>query len=212
MNMRVTVLRSSRRRLTSLAALLALSVAGATFGIRAASTSGTQDDTAPSPAAHATPDGVEIERLYLAEQEHVQSVMRDVRPELEKDPGFAGTWLDVEAGWIVNIATTGDPAAVEEVLAAFEDRDIAFRVRKVDYTLAELRMLQEEVRQDHDMWRDQGVTITSIGVDIEANRLAIGVPDLSPEAANSLQSAYGDRVTTHAEGLATAGVMPVPAP
>jgi hypothetical protein len=166
----------------------------------------TQDEPQASPAAQATPDGTEVEKLYLAQQELVRSVRGEAKVQLEKDPGFAGTWLDVDAGWVVDVATTGDPAAVEEVLAAFKDRGVGFRVRKVEYTLAELRALHEEVKGDAATWQQQGLTITSIRVDVKANRLAIGVQDLSPEAANSLQSGYGDRVTTHAEGVATAAV------
>ena len=198
------------RRLTSLGALLALATAGAAFGIRSASTSTWQDDPGPSAAAEPAVDGTELERLHLAQQELVRSVRGEVKAKLEKDPNFAGTWLDTEGGWVVDIATAGDPAAVEEVLSTFKDRGVAFRVRRVDYTLAELRALHDQVREDASIWQEQGVTITSIGVDIKANRLKVGVQDLSVETANSLQSAYGDRVTTHAEGVATAAVRQEP--
>jgi hypothetical protein len=216
MSMTPRTLSGTRRRLTSLAAVLVLATVAAAFVAGTGSTDtgqtpiaadvplAAQTATAEPTAAQPTMEATELEKLYAPRQEQVQSVLRDVRPHLEKDPGFAGLWVDTEAGWVVDIATTGDPVAVEAALTPFEDRGVPFRVRKVDYTHAELRALQDRVANDAEAWRELGVTITLIGVDVKANRLKIGVETLTSKAESSLQAAYGDRVKLEQQGPAFA--------
>ncbi|HEY5477444.1 MAG TPA: hypothetical protein VIK11_12110 [Tepidiformaceae bacterium] len=125
-------------------------------------------------------------------------VLEPLTRELEADPTFAGLYIDQAAGGVLDIATTADVSHFAPVLARFASNDVRFRVRRVSYTLAELKSLQARVTSDVASWQGQGIQISTVGVDVVNNRLAITVVALTPAAKASIEASYGPRVAVSA--------------
>ena len=133
-----------------------------------------------------------------ASQAPVLLVLEPLTRELEADPTFAGIYLDQGAGGVIDVATTADVSHFAPILARFASSDVRFRVRHVSYTLAELKTLQARVGSDVASWQGQGIQISTVGVDVVNNRLAITVVALTPAAKISIEASYGPRVAVSA--------------
>lgn len=116
---------------------------------------------------------------------------------MQRDPGYAGHWVEPAEGYRLVVATTSEPAVMERELAGYRERGVKLHVVRHKYTYSELRALQEEIGAAIDEWQAKGVRIAAIGVDVKGNRTEVAVVKLTPEQARALHAAYGPRLVAH---------------
>lgn len=100
---------------------------------------------------------------------------------------FGGLWIDQAAGGVIDVALTQDTPAnrAKFVTAAPAGADLRFRVSA--RTIAQLDAVHEQVVQDRELLRAEGVHVISVGTDLTTNKVEIGVTD--PIGAQSILAA-----------------------
>jgi hypothetical protein len=124
-----------------------------------------------------------------------QAVMlRTLHRLRQEDPdSFAGIVIGPD-NTIELLVTASTPAIVRAIDDARSSGRDAVRVRVVEgmkYSHADLENLRDEVLRRHADLKSRGVNITEFGVDERANRVRIGVKDLTPDSAELLAREFG---------------------
>lgn len=130
------------------------------------------------------------EEQELRRRDAITASLDPLVAELEKQPSYAGIYFDQAAGGVIDIATTDDPARMAD-LAKLAPVGAEVRIRMVQYTTHELEALQASVTSDWQAWRDSGVNLASIGIDVKANLLRVSVVDLSQDVKGRIEAKYG---------------------
>lgn len=103
---------------------------------------------------------------------------------------YAGAYLDRGRGLLPVFLFTGDlDSAIEQLLDRFGD-DARFEVREVERTLAQLEATQQAIVDASEELEAQGVRWVEVGIDVEHNRVDVGVLD-HVEKARTLLAEYG---------------------
>jgi hypothetical protein len=119
--------------------------------------------------------------------------------QLRLNPDYVDLYIDQAAGGIIDVATTGDPADLASSLARYGPKGARFRSHHVDYSMAYLTALQQQVEADLLGSPAQGTEIASIGVDVTTNRLKIGVVAPTPATMSYLSDRYGPAIEVASE-------------
>jgi hypothetical protein len=121
----------------------------------------------------------------------------------QEDPdSFAGIVISPD-GTIDLLVTASTPATVRAVDDARSLGRDAVRVRVVEgmkYSHADLESLRDEVLRRNADLKSRGANITEFGVDERANKVRIGVKDLTPESAELLEREFGAEQLDIVEG------------
>ena len=105
----------------------------------------------------------------------------------------AGVYLDRGRGLLPVFLFTGDlDSAIEQLLGRFGD-DARFEVREVERTLAELEATQQAIVGASEELAAQGVRWVEVGIDVEHDRVDVGVLD-HVEQARTLLAEHGQAV------------------
>jgi hypothetical protein len=118
-------------------------------------------------------------------------MLRTLHRLRQEDPdSFAGIVISPD-NTIELLVTASTPATVRAIDDA---RSSAVRVRVVEgmkHSHADLESLRDEVLRRHADLKSRGVHITEFGVDERANKVRIGVKDLTPDSAELLAREFG---------------------
>ncbi len=100
----------------------------------------------------------------------------------------------VPKGVVLVVNVTGRPRHhLRELRARFAHRGV-MRVRKVTYSERYLRALSNRLVKDSDALEGRGLDISEVAVDVELNRVAVGLKNPSPMARRVLVQRYGRAV------------------
>jgi hypothetical protein len=133
------------------------------------------------------------ERIEMDRRVAMQDAMTALEVYAEAQPGFAGHWIDQQAGGVITVAFTAGSGTSVSALTARLPRNAKLRVVEVERSLASLEALEDEIRRDVRKLSEDGISVRHHFVDIPGNRVVVGVPD--PDgAAGKLEARYGDRV------------------
>lgn len=133
----------------------------------------------------ATPDEVDVLKMRLVLQEDAISLT----PALEKDPHFAGVYIDSKN--IIRIGFTFDAQNKVEKLreqVKLPDRLEAFDAER---SLRELENSKSRVVKLSSELAAEGIVISRVGIDIQGNSVDVGVVDLDPEKREIVQRLFG---------------------
>lgn len=141
------------------------------------------DDEAPPLASGTTSDPNDFRTTDEIREEMLEAVAGH--------PSFAGVYIDGDLGIVVR--ATDDFDWFEAAIADYTARNRRVSIEPAEYTLAELEAVMSDI--DIMEWREErGVPITRVGVDVEANRVQVGVQDLTAAHEAELHDTFGDTV------------------
>jgi hypothetical protein len=151
------------------------------------------------------------EQAQLALQEQVQQAMasRDLATFAATLPGFAGSYLDREAGGIATFLYTSDPQAAWDRLAQRFPYPDHFTVRRADASLATLTALQHRMAGDIPALARQGIHIVVLDLDLARSAVVIRVTDDPASVTTRLLARYGQHIRVeHGTGIVDQGMVP----
>lgn len=108
---------------------------------------------------------------------------------------FAGVWIDQKAGGLVRVGFTQDAESMLSTLKAHFDFADRLRTFTATYTLVQLQALLDRVQADRATLSDEGVDITTLTIREDANRVELGVANLTPAQQTTLVERYGAAVS-----------------
>ena len=124
-------------------------------------------------------------------------IREEMLEAVTEHPSFAGVYIDGDLGIVVR--ATDDFGWFEAATADYAARNRRVRIEPAEYTMAQLEATMAEI--DMVEWREErGVMIWTVGVGVQANRVEIGVQDLTPALEAALREAYGDIVVIAEQG------------
>ncbi len=141
------------------------------------------------PVALTPQERAELDRRFAMEQQ--MSPMEEFAEQLTN---FAGHWIDQPAGGIITLAFTADPELHREALQALVPLGASLQLVRVQFALQELEAVYEQMTQERDALREDGLQLGHLFVDVMENRVVAGVVGLTPENAAALHARYGDIV------------------
>lgn len=114
-----------------------------------------------------------------------------IQTALTATPNYAGDFVAADSGryiWVI-LVTTGPSPDQEALIARFPyAKQVQTRVAQFDMT--RLSRLMEAVRDRRDELEAAGVQLVSVGVDIPANRVAVGVSANAAAASRVLAERF----------------------
>ncbi|MHB8892650.1 MAG: hypothetical protein ACYC65_11470 [Candidatus Limnocylindrales bacterium] len=111
---------------------------------------------------------------------------------------WAGAWIDQLREGLIVAQFTGDLAGHETALRALTGADARLEVRLARWSLYELTAFADRVRSQPATWmRSIAAVRTSLGPDIERNRIELGVSSANPDAATLVVRGYGSPEWLH---------------
>lgn len=110
-------------------------------------------------------------------------------------PESAGIWIDQPAGGVVKVALTAGADKQRATLEGLAPAGARLEIVSARFTLSELESAERRLRQEADGFVFQGHQLNSWYVDIDSNRLAVGVSRDHDAALAALQAAFGDVVS-----------------
>ncbi len=102
-----------------------------------------------------------------------------------------GLYIDQAAGGIVTVLVTDDPAPHEAALAALVGPDAAFVIRRVRWTEAELRDLQDRIVADMAFIESIPARFKAAGVNVFDNVAELSISSAVPDAAERVVAHFG---------------------
>lgn len=111
---------------------------------------------------------------------------------------FAGLMVAQGYVWLGFTATAEDHLAE---LRSSLARGAPVRAFKAPYTERELRALQSAISADIPRLRAEGVNVSTVGVSVRHNRVAISLSDDNAGAVERLRQRYGDKKVVITTGL-----------
>lgn len=119
-------------------------------------------------------------------------------------PGFAGVYTDQRKAGEFAFRFTGDPSTYESEIRARLPREAAFRLERVDNSLAELTDLKEAIVSRWDELRADGVRVTRTSVDVTGNQVVVGVYEMTASKIEQLHERFGSTISVVDSALAVA--------
>jgi hypothetical protein len=140
---------------------------------------------APAPVPDATAPAVEG---GVPEEFMVQAV----QGYLAKHAGVSGgLYIDNEAGGVLTVLVTDDPAAHQAALAELIGRDGPVVVRQVRWTEAELRDIQDRITADQAFLASLPARMTTASVDVVHNIAELTISSPVPDAGQRIVDHFG---------------------
>lgn len=118
----------------------------------------------------------DAEEADLADRVRIENGLPALRAAVESDPGFGGLFIDQEAGGVLDIAATADSeASIRAMADSLAPSGAKVRVRVVTNSMASLKNLKGEVREEMLGSTPLGQQINLLRVDVRANTVVAGV-------------------------------------
>jgi hypothetical protein len=114
--------------------------------------------------------------------------LRDAEPDV-----FAGTLMHPDESLELRV-TRLTPAVVRAVERATRSTGGAVGIDVVDgfrYSMLALELKRDEIHARVDDLASRGVRVTTLGVDVRANEVQVGVKDLNEQKASLLAAEFG---------------------
>lgn len=145
---------------------------------------GFADSASSAHRVNATPDA----RLQTLE-EAVRS--SGIQQALKTTPNYAGDFVAAESGsyhWVILL--TGDASPDQKALIARFPYPRLVETRIAQFDLATLSRIVSTIRDERAELQAAGVRLVSVGVDVPANRVAVGVAADATGASRALAQRY----------------------
>ena len=92
-----------------------------------------------------------------ARQERIVAAADRLNEAFERDPGFAGVYVDQRAGFVMRVSTSSVPAALDETVESFAAEGIRISVSRAEWALDELSQLRDEIAASIPTWAENGI-------------------------------------------------------
>jgi hypothetical protein len=118
---------------------------------------------------------------------------QSVIPLVEGEPGFAGVYLRYAPEDAIVVVDAGSNGHLASVVRSVSAAKVV--IQPGEFTLTELRALQETVAADIPDWNGRGIRIATAGINIVKNRVELGVVEPTPSGVAVLLLTYGPRIS-----------------
>jgi hypothetical protein len=152
--------------------------------------------------------GVPLSVDEIAELERRLEVRRAIAPAFamaDTLPDSAGQYVDQLRGGMPVLLTTGTAANLQQKLNELKLDGLKYDIRQVDWTLAQLTELHGQIVADWSVLRDLGIELQTVGIDVRANSVGVGVAAGVDAAARLVLERYGSHVSVYEEPIAAGG-------
>jgi hypothetical protein len=151
---------------------------------------------AADPTADVETFGVPLSKSEIADLMDRAKIREDFTPALARaieSPGYAGAYIDQLRHGQPVILTT-DPDALRVALSSVSDSAALAEVQVAKHSLAELQEMKATFTGTRDELERQGIDVVSVGIDIEMNRILVGIDGVTDKISSDLASRFGDTV------------------
>jgi hypothetical protein len=125
-----------------------------------------------------------------------------------KDPTWAGWWVDNSAAGQPVFMAAGDPASIRAAVREAVPPEVSFRVESVAFSFEQLEVQQGHLVEAIDSLAREGVRITSVGIDVPGNQLAVGVTSATPTSIKSITALVDVPAAIYDEDLGSLDACP----
>jgi len=109
---------------------------------------------------------------------------------LETKSWFAGIWIDQLQGGEVVVETAGVPDIDPSLLQRLLPVSSSIRFQGAQFTLSELQAAQAALGDARDSQRPGAADIQSVGVDVRANRLSVGIYPFTDASVAAIKASF----------------------
>ena len=140
------------------------------------------------------------EQRELQRRVGVEMSSRDAVKWASGESSFGGWYIDqLDRGAPVFLfkADSADLAAKREILESKLADDTGFRIRHVDLSMNDLQAIRVRIDSATDELIASGIALVSTAIHVSANRVKVGVQDLTETEAKLLTAQFGDSLEIH---------------
>lgn len=136
----------------------------------------------------------EKERLgfYWSFQEATSAISEYGETDAAED--YAGLYIDHDAGGYVRVSFVRNPDLHLAVIRGFFPYPERVTLFQADKTLRALEQQQTEVNAAKDALRREGIDVTHTSIEVQSNRLRVGIRRFSSEKEARIRQRFGDDV------------------
>jgi hypothetical protein len=109
----------------------------------------------------------------------------------QRQPGFAGAWTDQTRDGLIVYQFSAEPEVAQAELDRLLPPEVTFEVRLVERDINDLQGLKRSIAADIPMLEGAGIEVTSVGLDIRANTIRVGVAEGVDLARGLIQATHG---------------------
>ncbi len=122
------------------------------------------------------------------------AVLDPIQSELALEREYAGIFVDQSRGAVIVVRATSATPAIGEIVQRYSLPGLTIDLSLADYSVEQLRSAVSAVEGEWSDLLSSGIELVSLGIDERANRVLLGVADLTATHEQTLRSKFGPTI------------------